>query len=214
MSIFSEIIKEFKFNVGYRKSLMSAQKKLDAKAPRAGEIAPDFTLNDIEGKESVTLSDFRGKKPVALVFGSFTWPPYVKGTVGLKEIYKQYHEEVQFINIYIREAHPTDGWWLGNKWTKKLIEAILTDRASMDHEDPKTIEERRATAGDCESALQYGIKTYVDEMDDHVNHTYAGWPTRLYLVGKDGKIVYAGNQGPIGMNPKELKNAIRDYLNQ
>jgi hypothetical protein len=24
------------------------------------------------GKESLTLSDFRGKKPVALVFGSFT----------------------------------------------------------------------------------------------------------------------------------------------
>jgi peroxiredoxin len=72
MSILSEIIKEFKFNVGYRKSLMSAQKKLDAKAPRAGDIAPDFTLYDIEGKESVTLSDFRGQKPVALVFGSFT----------------------------------------------------------------------------------------------------------------------------------------------
>ena len=72
MSIFSEIIKEFKFNVGYRKSLMSAQKKLDSKAPRAGDIAPDFTLYDTEGKESVTLSDFRGKKPVALVFGSFT----------------------------------------------------------------------------------------------------------------------------------------------
>jgi peroxiredoxin len=72
MSIFLEIIKEFKFNVGYRKSLMSAQKKLYTKAPQAGDIAPDFTLYDIEGKESVTLSDFRGKKPVALVFGSFT----------------------------------------------------------------------------------------------------------------------------------------------
>jgi hypothetical protein len=72
MSIFSEIIKEFKFNAGFRKSLMSAQKKLDAKAPRAGDIAPDFTIYDIEGKESITLSEFHGKKPVALVFGSFT----------------------------------------------------------------------------------------------------------------------------------------------
>ena len=72
MSIFSEIIKEFRFNIGFRKRLMSAQKELDAKAPRAGDSAPDFTLYDIEGKESVTLSDFRGKKPVALVFGSYT----------------------------------------------------------------------------------------------------------------------------------------------
>ena len=72
MSVFSEIIKEFRFNFGFRKSLMPTQKALDAKAPRAGDLAPDFTLYDIEGKDSVTLSHFRGKKSVALVFGSFT----------------------------------------------------------------------------------------------------------------------------------------------
>ena len=72
MSIFSEIVKEFKFNIGFRRSLMEGQKALDAKAPRAGDLAPDFTLYDIAGKDSVTLSDFHGEKPVALVFGSFT----------------------------------------------------------------------------------------------------------------------------------------------
>ena len=72
MSIFSEIIKELKFNTRYRTSLMTEQKKLNAKAPKAGDMAPDFTLNDIGGRDSVTLSDFRGKKPVALIFGSFT----------------------------------------------------------------------------------------------------------------------------------------------
>ena len=214
MSVITEIVEEFKFNLGFRKSLMSGQKALDAKAPRAGDMAPDFTLYDIDGKDSVTLSDFHGKKPVAQVFGSYTWPPYVKGTVGLQEIYKQYHDEVQFLSIYIREAHPKDGWWLGNKWTKKLIGAIFTDKASFEHNDPQTIEERRVVAGVCEMALQYGIKTYVDEMDDYVNHAYAGWPTRLYLVGLDGKIIYAGGQGPIGMKPKELKDAIDDYLKE
>ena len=42
------------------------------KEVEALQTAPDFTLYDIEGKDSVTLSDFRGKKPVVLVFGSFT----------------------------------------------------------------------------------------------------------------------------------------------
>jgi peroxiredoxin len=51
---------------------MKSQKTLDAQAPKAGDLAPDFTLSDISGTESVTLSDFRGKKPVALVFGSYT----------------------------------------------------------------------------------------------------------------------------------------------
>ncbi len=36
MSIISEIVKEFKFNIGFRKSLMSGQKALDAKAPTSG----------------------------------------------------------------------------------------------------------------------------------------------------------------------------------
>jgi peroxiredoxin len=37
-----------------------------------GDRAPDFTLKSPDGKQKITLSDFRGKKPVALVFGSYT----------------------------------------------------------------------------------------------------------------------------------------------
>ena len=41
-------------------------------APKEGENVPDFELRDVNGKNPVRLSDFRGQKPVALVFGSFT----------------------------------------------------------------------------------------------------------------------------------------------
>jgi len=44
----------------------------DKLAPNEGDLAPDFELFDTAGKESVRLSQFRGDKPVALVFGSFT----------------------------------------------------------------------------------------------------------------------------------------------
>jgi len=43
-----------------------------AEGPKAEAIAPDFTLKSPDGKRSVTLSDYRGKKPVVLIFGSFT----------------------------------------------------------------------------------------------------------------------------------------------
>jgi peroxiredoxin len=56
----------------YRKESAAWQAKYDALAPKAGDLAPDFELSDIDGALSVRLSDFRGKKPVALVFGSFT----------------------------------------------------------------------------------------------------------------------------------------------
>jgi len=43
-------------------------------APLAGTVAPDFKLPRLhaEDKAPVTLSSFRGKKPVALIFGSYT----------------------------------------------------------------------------------------------------------------------------------------------
>ncbi len=78
--------------------------------------------------------------------------------------------------------------------------------------DPKTYEERQAVAKRCEVALDYGIPTYVDEMDDAVNKAYAAMPTRLYLIGLGGRVVYAGGLGPWGFKPTELESAIEEYL--
>ena len=41
-------------------------------APKKDELASDFELRDVSGVNPVRLSDFRGKMPVALIFGSFT----------------------------------------------------------------------------------------------------------------------------------------------
>jgi hypothetical protein len=39
---------------------------------KVGDQAPNFTLSDPSGKREVTLSSFQGKKPVVLIFGSYT----------------------------------------------------------------------------------------------------------------------------------------------
>jgi hypothetical protein len=49
-------------------------------------------------------------------------------------------------------------------------------------------------------------------MDDPVSKAYAAKPTRLYLVGLDGRVVYAGGLGPYGFSPSTLKAAIETYL--
>ena len=49
-------------------------------------------------------------------------------------------------------------------------------------------------------------------MGDAVNTAYAAWPTRLYLIGQDGHVVYAGGPGPFGFKPNELGLAIEKYL--
>ena len=131
--------------------------------------------------------------------------------MSLHDLYREYHDRVQFLMIYIREAHPVDGWWLGDGVAFRLL-TRGGPKAAADIYDPKTIEERRAVAGRCENALQYGINTYVDEMDDRVNKAYAASPTRLYLIGRDGRTVYAGGLGPFGFKPGQLKEAIDKYL--
>lgn len=48
------------------------QKTNNPNVPKVGELAPDFELTDVTGTKTVRLSDFKGKKPVVLLFGSFT----------------------------------------------------------------------------------------------------------------------------------------------
>ena len=129
--------------------------------------------------------------------------------MSLHDLYQKYNGQVQFIKVYIREAHPVDGWWLG-KGIMSILLTLSRSKASRDLYDPKTIQERRAAASDCQQSLQYGIKTYVDEMDDAVNKAYAAWPTRLYLINKAGSVIYAGGPGPFGFKPSALGQAIQN----
>ncbi|NQS91846.1 MAG: redoxin domain-containing protein [Chloroflexi bacterium] len=48
------------------------QKHYQKAAPKMGQPAPDFELFDLQGENPIRLSSFRGKKPVVLIFGSFT----------------------------------------------------------------------------------------------------------------------------------------------
>ena len=58
--------------IKYLRTNKAWQKKYDARAPKVGDIAPDFELCDVNGDAPVSLSTFRGQKPVVLIFGSYT----------------------------------------------------------------------------------------------------------------------------------------------
>ncbi len=40
--------------------------------PKVGQTAPEFVLKTLDGKQTIKLSQYKGKKPVVLVFGSYT----------------------------------------------------------------------------------------------------------------------------------------------
>ena len=58
------------------KEIMVIMKKLgqnqEAGSIELGQKASDFTLKSLDGKKTIKLSDYKGKKPVVLVFGSYT----------------------------------------------------------------------------------------------------------------------------------------------
>lgn len=41
-------------------------------APKVGEVAPPVKLARLGGESQVDIAEFRGKRPVVLVFGSYT----------------------------------------------------------------------------------------------------------------------------------------------
>lgn len=114
---------------------------------------------------------------------------------------------MQFLAVYIREAHPVDGvlperqsgtWLMGSPERALLIE------------DPLVLEERLALARICEAEMALAFPMAVDRMDDAVNQAYAAWPERLYLVDRDGTVVYKGAKGPMGFHPEELADVLEE----
>ena len=60
--------------VGSVQAQQAAQAALPTPSVKVGEMAPDFTLKDQNGKP-VSLKDFRGKQNVALAFYVFAFSP-------------------------------------------------------------------------------------------------------------------------------------------
>jgi hypothetical protein len=58
--------------VEQRASFMRFLSERETHAPAVGSLAPDFELPSLGRGQKVRLSDFRGHKPVALIFGSYT----------------------------------------------------------------------------------------------------------------------------------------------
>ena len=131
----------------------------------------------------------------------------------LEELHQKYRDRVEFMVVYVKEAHPTDKWWLGRSRTQRLLHQLSGNPARLDVADPVTLEQRRKVAASCQAKLFEGVvPLYVDAMDDAVSARYAGKSTRIYLIGKDGRVLYNPGLGPFGFSPDGLEKAIASYL--
>ena len=76
-------------------------------------------------------------------------------------------------------------------------------------EEPISDEERLVIAKKFVKDMKFTIPSVVDSIGDETGTAYAAHPDRLYLVGKDGNIAWAGDRGPMGFKPDQLVAAIK-----
>ncbi len=117
-------------------------------------------------------------------------------------MYTAYNKDIEFLVVYIKEAHALDG---------SMPKGGLDGAPLV--EEPLELEERREVAKTCLGALDMSPMTMViDGMDDAVSTRWQGFPDRLYLVDGAGKVAYAGGKGPRGFDPDLLEDAMRVLL--
>ena len=109
-------------------------------------------------------------------------------------MYKTYKDRAEFLFVYIREAHPSDEWQLKSN-----------ERDGVVFAQPTALSARRLVAHRCSTSLKLSMPCLVDSMDNAVDQAYAAWPERFFVVGWDGKIAYAGGQGPFEFKTEEVR---------
>jgi hypothetical protein len=197
-----------------------------------GEAAPEFTLplasgseeakliaqrgkNDAgskgsstkanDGPKTVSLKDLRAKKPVVLIFGSITCPPFRRALDGIDDVYHDFSDRAEFLFVYIREAHPDS------------VLSLIGDMQTSTHTkipQASTLKERTKAAVACGLTLKLKMPIAVDSIDNKVGRTYAGWPNRMVVVDTDGNILFASTPSPRGTDAAVLRDWLKENLKE
>ena len=106
-----------------------------------------------------------------------------------------------FFVVYIKEAHPEDGWVV----TDNRGEGIAVF-------DPQSDATRAEVAQTCVVHQAVRMPVLIDAMDNAAASAYGGWPDRLYLIARGGTVAFQGEVGPWGFLPDHLEAAIEDLI--
>ena len=114
-------------------------------------------------------------------------------------MYKQYNVLINFVTIYICEAHASDEWPIRNKKELCIKQA-------------KTNKERLNIARNFQKNFNFEIPLYVDDINNNFMNEYSVWPVRAYIIdGKSNKISWI-------MNPRhpgyyDFKDILKQVVN-
>jgi hypothetical protein len=154
------------------------------RAPEPGDEAPGFELRSLAG-DLVKLSDFKGSRNVVVTFGSATCPQTAASIGGLRSLAREFpRSQVEFLLIYVREAHPG---------------AALPPHHSM--------EDKARAALLLQEQEQITFPILIDELGGEIHRRYGALPNASFLIDRSGRIAYrslASHTGSLGAALEEL----------
>lgn len=136
------------------------------RAAAPGDTFPEFELVTTDGDRLVNGDIFRDR-PVLFIFGSMTCPMTASSAPSVQNLYDEFGDRVDFVMLYVREAHPGENF-----------------------AQSETIEDKLESA----RALKefYGVEWTVaaDNVDGDLHCALDPKPNAAYLMNSRGDILF------------------------
>ena len=135
-------------------------------AAKPGDSLPPFQIVSTNG-ESLENRDVFGDKPVLLIFGSMTCPMTASAMPSLQALYAEFSGQIDFIMLYVREAHP------GEHFTQS-----------------ETIEDKLENARTLKQFYDIRWTVAVDNIDGDLHRALDPKPNAAFLMSNTGEILF------------------------
>jgi len=115
----------------------------------------------------------------------------------MERLYASYNGHVEFLIVYIREAHP-----------EMLKEGHKTGIVGR----PANLDERVILATECVSRFKFTIPMVIDGMEGKVNRDYQAAPVRVTITDVDGNVAFYAGKGPRDFRLPPVERTIRKLI--
>jgi len=152
---------------------------------RIGAAAPEFEATTLDGA-TVRLSDFRATQHVVMMTGAVTSPMCAFEVPAINQLQQDFAgKQIAFFLLYTRESHPAENYGAHTSFEQKLSYARALQR----------LEDIR-------------FRLLVDHLDGRIHRAYGLWPNALFVIHKDGRLIFRSNMA----NHAELRQFLEDII--
>ncbi len=134
--------------------------------PQPGEAMPPFELLTTQDR-CVQKSDFVGQRPLLLTCTSITCPMAATMGPGLRRLHAGFGDRVDFVTLYVREAHPGEHY-----------------------PQPETDAQKLAHARAYQELECFPWPVAVDNADGDLHRVLNPHPNAAYLMDTTGKVAF------------------------